>query len=173
MVKRSSARLRLGFMLRFAAALRLGSVAVAVAVAVAAAAWAFAPPALAQAPAEDALKRIIEEGNPAYVDWSGASGDRDQIGKMHEADGYRLFWSDGQKPTVSAISLLQQLRMAGERGVDPEDYPGNRLAYLLTLLIQAQNSGLKTWALFTAVCSGRALFSPRDVSFAQYHPSRS
>jgi len=109
--------LRLGVMLRFAAALRLGSVAVA------AAAWAFAPPALAQAPAEDALKRIIEEGNPAYVDWSGASGDRDQIGKMYEANGYRLFWSDGQKPTASAISLLQQLRLAGERGLDPEDYP--------------------------------------------------
>ena len=61
--------LRLGVMLRFAAALRLGSIAVA------ATAWAFAPSALAQAPAEDALKRIIEEGNPAYVDWSGASGD--------------------------------------------------------------------------------------------------
>ena len=43
---------------------RLGSVAVA------AIAWAFASTALAQAPAEDALKRIIEEGNPAYVDWS-------------------------------------------------------------------------------------------------------
>src|ERR1700692_1562423 len=111
-------------MFRCRAALRFGSVSVA------AIAWGLASTALAQAPAEDALKRIIEEGNPAYVDWSAASSDRDQIGKLYEANGYRLFWSDGQKPTASAISLLQQLRLAGERGLDPEDYPGNRLAYL-------------------------------------------
>ena len=157
--------LRLGVMLRFAAALRLGSVAVA------AAAWAFAPPALAQAPAEDALKRIIEEGNPAYVDWSGASGDRDQIGKMYEANGYRLFWSDGQKPTVSAISLLQQLRLAGERGLDPEDYPGNRLAYLLTDLIDAPNSGIEQWALFDAGLSLAGMRFLSDVHLGRIDPS--
>jgi len=152
-------------MLRFAAALRLGSVAAA------AAAWAFAPPALAQAPAEDALKRIIEEGNPAYVDWSGASGDRDQIGKMYEANGYRLFWSDGQKPTVSAISLLQQLRLAGERGLDPEDYPGNRLAYLLTDLIDAPHSGIEQWALFDAGLSLAGMRFLSDVHLGRIDPS--
>jgi len=152
-------------MLRFAAALRLGSVAVA------AAAWAFAPPALAQAPAEDALKRIIEEGNPAYVDWSGASGDRDQIGKMYEANGYRLFWSDGQKPTASAISLLQQLRLAGERGLDPEDYPGNRLAYLLTDLIDAPHSGIEQWALFDAGLSLAGMRFLSDVHLGRIDPS--
>ena len=67
--------LRLGVMSRFSAALRSGSVAMA------AITWAFAPAALAQAPAEDALKRIIEEGNPAYVDWSSASSDR--AGREH------------------------------------------------------------------------------------------
>src|SRR5258708_6483989 len=86
-------------------------------------AWACASAALAQAPAEDALKRIIEEGDPAYLDWSAAPNDRDQIGKLYEGNGYRLFWSDGQKPTAAGISLLQQLRLAGERGLDPEDYP--------------------------------------------------
>src|SRR5712664_189902 len=165
MLKRSSSMLRLGVMLRFAAALRLGSVAVA------AIAWAFAPPALAQAPAEDALKRIIEEGNPAYVDWSGASGDRDQIGKMYEANGYRLFWSDGQKPTVSAISLLQQLRLAGERGLDPEDYPGNRLAYLLTDLIDAPHSGIEQWALFDAGLSLAGMRFLSDVHLGRIDPA--
>src|SRR5258708_35592482 len=99
MLKRSSSMLRLGAVLRFGEVLRMASVA--------AIACAFASTALAQAPAEDALKRIIEEGNPAYVDWSAAPSDRDQIGKLYEANGYRLFWSDGQQPTASAISLLQ------------------------------------------------------------------
>src|SRR5258708_13265267 len=79
---------------------------------------------------------------------------------MYEANGYRLFWSDGQKPTASAISLLQQLRLAGERGLDPADYPVNRLAYLLTDFIDAPHSGLEQWALFNAGFAPPALDFP-------------
>ncbi len=39
-------------------------------------------PALAPGPAEDALKQIIEEGNPAYLDWSSDLAARDQIAKL-------------------------------------------------------------------------------------------
>ena len=124
-------------MLRFGAALRFGTVSLA------AIAWAFGSTALAQAPAEDALRRMIEEGNPAYLDWSAAPSDRDQIGKLYEANGYRLFWSDDQKPTTTAISLLQQLRLTGKHGLNPEDYPGNRLAYLLIDLIDTPHSNIE------------------------------
>jgi murein L,D-transpeptidase YcbB/YkuD len=138
---------------------------------VAAIAWLFTSAALAQAPAEDALKRIIEEGNPAYLDWSAASSDRDQIGKLYEAGGYRLFWSDGQKPTAAAISLLQQLRFAGERGLDPEDYPGNRLAYLLIDLIDAPRSGIEQWALFDAGLSLAGMRFLSDVHLGRIDPA--
>src|SRR5580704_10877898 len=165
MLKRSSSMLRLGVVMRFSAMLRLGSVAVA------AIAWASASTAFAQAPAEDALKRIIEEGNPAYVDWSSAPSVRDQIGKMYEANGYRLFWSDGQKPTAAAISLLQQLRLAGERGLDPEDYPGNRLAYLLIDLIDAPHSDIEQWALFDAGLSLAGMRFLSDVHVGRIEPA--
>src|ERR1700712_4018351 len=59
--------------------------------------------AQAEAPAEDALKQIIDEGNPAYLDWSTALADRARIGKFYQDSGYRLFWSDGEKPTAAAI----------------------------------------------------------------------
>ena len=78
-------------------------------------------------PAADALKQIVAEGNPAYLDWSTPGGERERVGRMYESNGYRLLWSDGEKPTIAAISLLQELRNAGERGLDPQDYPGNRL----------------------------------------------
>src|SRR6202790_2006313 len=165
MLKRSSSMLRLGVVMRFSVMLRLGSVAVA------AIAWACASTAFAQAPAEDALKRIIEEGNPAYVDWSTAPSVRDQIGEMYEANGYRLFWSDGQKPTASAISLLQQLRLAGERGLDPEDYPGNRLVYLLVDLIDAPHSGIEQWALFDTGLSLAGMRFLSDVHLGRIDPS--
>jgi len=152
-------------MFRCRAALRFGSVSMA------AIAWALASTALAQAPAEDALERIIEEGNPAYLDWSAAPGDRDQIGKLYQANGYRLFWSDGQKPTAAAISLLQQLRLAGERGLDPEDYPGNRLAYLLIDLIDAPRSGIEQWALFDAGLSLAGMRFLSDVHLGRIEPT--
>ena len=148
--------------------LRLGAV---LRPSVAAIAWAFASTALAQAPAEDALRRIIEEGNPAYVDWTAASSARDQIGKLYEGNGYRLFWSDGQKPTAPAISLLQQLRLAGERGLDPEDYPGNQLAYLLTDLIDAPHSGVEQWALFDAGLSLAGIRFLSDVHLGRIDPA--
>ncbi len=139
-----------------------------------AAALAFAPAgqpqAQATAPAEDALKQIIEEGNPAYLDWA-ASRDRDQIGKLYEANGYRLLWSDGEKPTAAAISLLQQLRLAGDRGLDPEDYPGNRLAYLLVDLIDAPHSGIEQWALFDAGLSRAGVRFLSDVHFGRVDPA--
>ena len=140
-------------------------------------AWLFASltlaqvPALVSAPAEDALKQIIAEGNPAYRDWSAALADRDQIAKLYEANGYRLLWSDGEKPTAAAILLLQELRNAGERGLDPEDYPGNRLVYLLTDLIDAPHSAIEQWALFDAGLSLAGMRFLSDLHFGRVDPA--
>ena len=137
----------------------------------AAAALFLASTALAQAPAEDALKRIIEEGNAEYLDWSAAARDRSQIGGLYEANGYRLLWSDGAKPTPAAISLLQQLRLAGERGLDPEDYPGNRLAYLLLDSLDAPHSGIEQWALFDVGLSLAGMRFLSDVHLGRIDPA--
>src|SRR5277367_780112 len=141
---------------------RLGCAAVALSV--------VAATALAQAPAEDALKRIIEEGNPAFPDGSAATGDRDRLDKLYEANGFRLLWSDGGKPTRAAISLLQQLRLAGERGLDPEEYPGNALAYLLIDLIDAPRADLEQWALFDAGLSRTGMRFLSDLHYGRVDP---
>jgi murein L,D-transpeptidase YcbB/YkuD len=113
----------------------------------------FAATALAQSPAEDALKQIIADGNPGYLNWSAALADRDSISKIYEENGYRLLWSDGVKPTQQALALLQELRAAGERGLEPEDYPGNQLAYLLVDLIDSKHAEVEQWAVFDASLS--------------------
>ena len=139
------------------------------AVLLAAAAWLPSSQALAQAPAEDALKQIIDEGNAEYLDWS--AGDRDRIGKLYQANGYRLFWSNGANATTPAINLLQQLRLAGDRGLDPEDYPGNRLAYLLNDLIDAHPAGIEQWALFDAALSLAGLKFLSDLHYGRIDPA--
>jgi murein L,D-transpeptidase YcbB/YkuD len=124
----------------------------------------------AQAPAENALKQIIAEGNPEYLAGVASSGDRDRIGKLYEANGYKLFWSDGTKATEAAISLLQQLRFAGDRGLDPEDYPGNALAYLLNDLIDARPARIEQWALFDAGLSLAGFRFLSDVHYGRVDP---
>jgi L,D-transpeptidase YcbB len=131
----------------------------------------YAMAALAQGPAEDTLKQIIEEGNPAYLDWSTALADREQIGRLYAANGYRLLWSDGEKPSTAALVLLQELRHASERGLDPEDYPGNRLAYLLIDLIDSAHPGVEQWALFDASLSWAGLRFLSDLHYGRIEPA--
>jgi murein L,D-transpeptidase YcbB/YkuD len=127
--------------------------------------------ALAQGPAEDTLRQIIEEGNPAYLDWSTALADRELIGRLYAANGYRLLWSDGEKPSTAALVLLQELRHASERGLDPEDYPGNRLAYLLIDLIDSGHPGVEQWALFDASLSLAGLRFLSDLHYGRIDPA--
>jgi murein L,D-transpeptidase YcbB/YkuD len=132
---------------------------------------AHATAALAQGPAEDALRQIIDEGNPAYLDWSTALAEREHIGSLYAANGYRLLWSDGEKPSAAALVLLQELRNASARGLDPEDYPGNRLAYLLIDLIDSQHPGVEQWALFDASLSLAALRFLSDLHYGRIDPA--
>ncbi len=127
--------------------------------------------ALAQGPTEDTLRQIIEEGNPAYLDWSTALADRELIGRLYAANGYRLLWSNGEKPSTAALVLLQELRHASGRGLDPEDYPGNRLAYLLIDLIDSGHPGVEQWALFDASLSLAGLRFLSDLHYGRIDPA--
>ena len=69
-----------------------------------------------------------------------------------------LLWSDGAKPTAQANSLLRELRQCAERGLDPEDYPLDRLANQLAALTGTTQSAAapaaaadpEQWAAFDA-----------------------
>jgi murein L,D-transpeptidase YcbB/YkuD len=82
-----------------------------------------------------------------------------------------LLWSDGEKPTTAAINLLQELRQARDRGLDPEDYPGNRLAYLLVDLIDSPHAGVEQWALFDASLSLAGIRFLSDLHYGRIDPA--
>jgi murein L,D-transpeptidase YcbB/YkuD len=126
---------------------------------------------VARVPAEDTLRQIIDEGDSAFPDLSTALADRDRIGKLYAANGYRLLWSNGKKASSAAIALLQELRNASSRGLDPEDYPGNRLTYLLTDLIDSPHPGVEQWALFDAGLSLAALRFVSDLHYGRIDPA--
>ncbi len=85
----------------------------------------------------------------------------------------RLLWSDGRKPTAQAISLVQQLRQCAERGLDPEDYPVDRLASRLAVLTGATPSaaGTAQWAAFDAEMTRAGLQFISDLHYGRIDPA--
>jgi L,D-transpeptidase YcbB len=127
--------------------------------------------ALAQAPSEDALKQIIEEGSAAYFDWTVTLSDRERIAKLYQDNAYHLLWSNGGKPTAAAVSLVHELEHADDRGLDPLDYPGNRLADLMAESIRASQSGTGQWALFDADLSLAGMQFLSDLHYGRIDPA--
>jgi hypothetical protein len=107
---------------------------------------------------------------PGYFNWSALAGGRDSLVKLY-ADPERRLWVVGGRPTAAAIALLQELRNAADRGLDPEDYPGNRLDYLLLALSGAQHSDPAQWALFDVGLSYAAMRLIADLHFGRIDPA--
>ena len=127
---------------------------------------ALAPFAPVRATPEEALKQIIAQGPAPYPDWPAAAGERERMVKLYQDRGYRLLWSDGAKPSAAAIALLQELRRAGERGLDPDDYPGDRLASSSADLAGA-HAGPEQWAQFDAGLTFAGMRFMSDLHFGR------
>ncbi len=130
----------------------------------------FASAAPAQSLSQDALKQILEE-TPPYLDWPVSANDRDSTALLYRQNGYRLLWIDGGKATAAAMSLLQELRRAGDRGLDPQDYPGARLAALLADTIETPHAKAKPWALFDAGLTLAGLRFLSDLHYGRIDPA--
>jgi murein L,D-transpeptidase YcbB/YkuD len=93
----------------------------------------------------------------------------------------RLLWSDGEKPTVQAVSLLKELRQCAERGLDAEDYSTNRLADMLTALTGAAPSAAAPptaapsdpaqWAAFDTALWHAGLRFLSDLHYGRIDPA--
>jgi murein L,D-transpeptidase YcbB/YkuD len=130
-----------------------------------------ASPALAQAPAQDALKQIIEDGaNLASLNRSATLIDREQVAKLYAANGYRLLWSDGAKPTAAATNFVHELRQAADRGLESEDYLGERLAASLADLTRTPHAA-EQWALFDASVSLAGMRFLADLHYGRVDPA--
>ena len=130
----------------------------------------FASAGAAQTPGESAIQRVIDAGNPAYFNWSALEGGRDSLLRLYQGAG-RPLWSAAGRPTTAAVELLQELRNASDRGLDPEDYPGNRLDYLLVDLIGAPHPDEDSWALFDAALSYAGMRLLSDLHFGRIDPA--
>ena len=120
-------------------------------------AWAGAPPA-----AEALAHRLDPDARPR---------DREALVRLYAGAQDRLLWSDGGRPTTQALALLHELRLADERGLDPEDYPGNRLARQLVDLVDSPGPGSAAWADFDVGLSYAALRFLSDLHLGRIDPA--
>jgi murein L,D-transpeptidase YcbB/YkuD len=127
--------------------------------------------AIAQEAADEALKLIIDDGSPALLEWSSTLIDRERVGKLYADLGYRLLWSAAGRPTTVAIALIQELRRAADRGLDPDDYPGNVLADRVDRLTAPARADAGQWALFDASLSLAAIRFLSDLHYGRIDPA--
>ncbi len=128
-------------------------------------AWAIAPPDA------EALARPLDEGRLADIDADARPQDREALERLYSGEHDRLLWSDGAKPTAQALALLHELRLADERGLDPDDYPGNRLAQQLVDMVDSPNPEAAAWAAFDVGLSYAALRYLSDLHFGRIDPA--
>jgi murein L,D-transpeptidase YcbB/YkuD len=105
---------------------------------------------------------LIAERNP---------GDQPRIATLYADNGHRLLWSDGRRPSSQAVVLLQELRQAANRGLDPADYAGEQLASRLTGLLDSPRAGIEAWAEFDASLSQAGVRFLSDLHYGRIDPA--
>ena len=128
-------------------------------------------PAAAPAEAQEAIRQIVEEGSPAYLGSSATLDDREAVARLYQTGNYRLLWSDGARPTAAALGLVQELRQAEDRGLNPADYPGESLNSRVTDLLHAPHPGEEEWALFDVSLSLAGLRFVTDLHEGRIAPA--
>jgi len=84
------------------------------------------------------LCRHISEGHLSDMRWSDFTDYRLHVQNFYESAGYGLAWTRDGAPTRQAAAIIEVLRRADSKGLDPEDYDGPRWAARLDHLHNAR-----------------------------------
>ena len=72
------------------------------------------------------LCRHVVQGQLSDMRWPDFTDYRLHIQNFYEPTGYALAWSRDGMPTKQAAAVIEVLRQADSKGLDPEDYDGSR-----------------------------------------------
>jgi len=88
--------------------------------------WIFALSAIACASAQ--LPALIATGRLDDLRWADFSDFQADIDAFYRQSEYALAWSRDEKITPQAIAIIEELKQAESKGLNPEDYDGSRWA---------------------------------------------
>lgn len=96
------------------------------------------PPQAAAEPlspaAQQELRTIVDSGRLADLQWQTFSDYQKWVKEFYDAGNYQLEWTQGGKPTVQALELIEILQNAARKGLDGKDYDGERWAARISAL---------------------------------------
>ena len=95
-------------------------------------------PGAAGAAATDPLHDAVAAGKLADLRWPDFADYRTDVQTFYESSGYAPAWSRGGQPTPQANAIIEILKQADAKGLDPEDYDASRWAARATQLSQAE-----------------------------------
>jgi murein L,D-transpeptidase YcbB/YkuD len=86
------------------------------------------------------IQNLVTSGNLEGMRWPNFSDYRNWLQKFYEPIRFAPAWVQGAQPVPQALSLIEVFRVAGKKGLDPEDYDASRWEERIRAL-QGSSSG--------------------------------
>ena len=119
----------------------------------------------------DQLRSLIESGSFSSLRWPDFSPSKSYITSFYQSNGYTLAWVRDGAPSAPAKALLQVLRSASSKGLDPEDYDASRWsARLARLRPECSQPAEADLVAFDLALTVSTLRYASDVSIGKINP---
>ena len=73
-----------------------------------------------------ALHSIVDSGRNADLRWPDFPNSKTEVAKLYQANGYSLLWIQNGRVRPQGLAVVELLKNANAKGLDPEDYDGSR-----------------------------------------------
>src|SRR5579863_5606029 len=87
------------------------------------------------------LRVTASAGQLPELRWPNFSDYRAHVQNFYQPSGYMPAWIRDDQPTPQALTIIEILRQADSRGLDPEDYDGSRWADRLSRMQKSHQAG--------------------------------
>src|SRR5215831_15083115 len=72
------------------------------------------------------IQRLISAGNLDGMRWPNFRDYQSWLQRFYEPTGYAPAWTQANTPSPQSLSMIEVLRNAWQKGLEPEDYDGSR-----------------------------------------------
>jgi murein L,D-transpeptidase YcbB/YkuD len=73
-----------------------------------------------------ALHGIVDSARNADLHWPDFTAYKTEVAKLYETTGYSLLWVQNGRVRPQGLAVIELLKNADAKGLDPEDYDGSR-----------------------------------------------
>ena len=81
---------------------------------------------LSQSTVENSIREIVASGRLDDLQWPDFSDYRNSLSEFYGHNGYAAAWMNGAEPSAQALSMIETLKDAWKKGLEPEDYDASR-----------------------------------------------